>query len=102
MSITGNVITRINACTVDTVMDDMPVIKWNKYNDRRPHLRNIDFPILATRPFVDMLLGLDCADLIYAIQEVRGKPREPIARLTPLGWTCIWNISSEHQEVCHA
>ena len=49
-----------------------------------------------------MLLGLDCADLIYAIQEVRGKPGEPIARLTPLGWTCIGNISSEHLEVCHA
>ena len=51
------------------------------------------------RPIVDMLLGLDCADLIYAIQEVRGKPEESIARLTPLGWTCIGNISSEHQEV---
>ena len=102
MSMTGNVRTRINACTVDRVTGNMPVIEWNKYKNRWPHLRNIDFPTLATRPIVDMLLGLDCADLIYAIQEVRGKPGEPIARLTPLGWTCIGNISSEHQEVCHA
>ena len=48
-----------------------------------------------------MLLGLDCADLLYTIQEVRGKPGEPIARLTPLGWTCIGNTGPTSQEVCH-
>ena len=47
-----------------------------------------------------MLIGLDCADLVYATEEVRGKPGEPIARLTPLGWTCIWNPGSDYQEVC--
>ena len=30
-----------------------------------------------------------------------GKPGEPIARLTPLGWTCIGNIGPTSQEVCH-
>lgn len=41
---------------------------------------------------------MDCADLHYAIREVRGRPGEPIARLTPLGWTCIGcpNPSSRH------
>ena len=48
-----------------------------------------------------MLLGLDCADLLYAMQEVRGKPDEPIARLTPLGWTCIGNTGPISKEVCH-
>lgn len=48
-----------------------------------------------------MLLGLDGADLIYAIQEVRGKPGEPTARLTPLGCTCTRYMGSDHQEVCH-
>ena len=81
MSITVNVSTRINACTVDRVTGNMPVIEWNKFKDQWPHLGNIDFPTLATRPIVDMLLGLDCADPIYAIQEVGGKPGEPIARL---------------------
>ena len=79
----------------------MPVIEWNKYRNQWDHLRNIDFPTAAPRPIVDMLLGLDCADLIYAIQEVRGKPGEPIARLTPLGWTCIGSIGSEYPEVSH-
>ena len=100
-SITGNVSTMVSACTVDRVTGKMPVVEWNKFKQQWSHLRNIDFPTSATRPIVDMLLGLDCADLLYAIQEVRGKPGEPIARLTPLGWTCIGNTGPTSQEVCH-
>lgn len=40
---------------------------------------------------VDVLIGIDCADLHYALEEIRGRPGEPVARLTPLGWTCIGN-----------
>ena len=36
-----------------------------------------------------MLIGLDYADLHNARPEVCGKPGEPIARLTPLGWTYV-------------
>ena len=100
MSITGDVSTMVSACTVDRVTGNMPVVEWNKFKQQWSHLRNINFPTSATRPIVDMLLGLDCADLLYAIQEVRGKPGEPIARLTPLGWTCIGNTRPTSQEVC--
>ena len=100
-SITGNVSTMVSACTVDRVTGNMPVVEWNKFKQQWSHRRNIDFPTSATRPIVDMLLGLNCADLLYAIQEVRGKPGEPIARLTPLGWTCIGNTGPTSQEVCH-
>ena len=48
-----------------------------------------------------MFIGLDCADLLYAMQEMRGRPGEPIARLTPLGWTCVGNPDSNRQEVIH-
>ena len=48
-----------------------------------------------------MLLGLDSADLQYAIQKVRGKSREFITRLTPLQWICIGNTGPTSQEVCH-
>ena len=36
-----------------------------------------------------MLIGLDLSDLHCSLKEVRGQPGEPIARLTPLGWTSI-------------
>ena len=101
MSITGNVSTMVSACTVDRATGNMPVVEWNKFKQQWSHLRNIDFPTSATRPIVDMLVGLDCADLLYAIQEVRGKPGETIAMLTPLEWTCIGNTGPTSQEVCH-
>lgn len=79
----------------------MPVVDWNKFKKQWPHLKNIDFLSSPKRPIVDMLIGLECADLLYAIEEVRGRPGEPIARLTPLGWTCIGNPGSEHQQAIH-
>ena len=54
-----------------------------------PHLRNLKFNKLGPRPIVDMLIGLDCADLHFSLQDVRGKSGQPIARLTLLGWTCV-------------
>ena len=71
VSITGNISTMVSACTVDKVTGNMPVVEWNKFKQQWSHLRNIDFRTSATRPIVDMLLGLDCADLLYVIQEVR-------------------------------
>ena len=38
---------------------------------------------------MDLLIGVDHADLLYSKQEIRGDEGEPIARLTPLGWACI-------------
>ena len=91
----------VSACTVERVTGNMPVVEWKQFKQQWSHLGNIDFPTSAMRPIVDMLLGLDCADLLYAIQEVRGKPGEPITRLTPLGWTCIGNTGPTSQEVYH-
>ena len=100
-SVSGNVSMVVNAYTVNRVTGNMPVVDWNKFKKQWPHLKNIEFPSSPKKPIVDMLIGLDCADLLYAIEEVRGRPGEPIARLTPLGWTCIGNPDSEHQKVIH-
>ena len=36
-----------------------------------------------------MLIGVDYPDFHFSLKDIRGKPGEPIARLTPLEWTCI-------------
>ena len=36
-----------------------------------------------------MLIGIDYADLHLSKKEIHGEPGQPIARLTPLGWTCV-------------
>ena len=87
----GKVSVKVNAYTANRVTGDMNVIDWNENHMKCPHLRSIKFPLNAKKPIVDVLLGLDCLDLHCAIEEVRGQPGEPVARLTPLGWTCIGN-----------
>ena len=69
----------------------MTAVDWNRYKTQWPRLNNVNFQQSPTRPMVDILPGLDCAELHYAYEEVRGRPGEPFARLTPLGWTCIGN-----------
>ena len=65
---------------------------WNTYAHEWSHLQTIPFPQISTRPIVDLLIGMDYLDLHCSIQDVCGRPGEPVARLTPLGWTCIGTV----------
>ena len=94
-SVTGDAKFEVTAYTANRVTGTMSAFDWTQYAQRWPHLQRINFPKIAKRPHVDVLIGLDCADLHCAVQEVRGRPGEPIARLTPLGWTCIGKPGSE-------
>ena len=98
-SVTGAVSMIVNAYTVNADTGNMPVVDWNNYKQRWPHLRIIEFPRSSRRPIADMLIGLDCAELHFALQEVRGRPGQPIAGLTPLGWTCVRNLDSNFAPV---
>lgn len=61
-------------------------------------LKGIKLTQVGPRPIVDLLIGADQADLLYSLEDVRGKPGEPIARLTPLGLTCIGNPEGASRE----
>ena len=90
-SINGSVNMTFNAYTANRATGDMRVFDWNKCISHWPYLKNIDFPHSLKREILDLLIGLDCAYLHSTIEEVRGKPSKPIARGTPLGWTCVGN-----------
>ncbi|XP_052281199.1 uncharacterized protein LOC127878708 [Dreissena polymorpha] len=93
-SVNGSVKINVAAYTANKVTGDMEVVDWNKYQRKWPHLRDVTFPKATTRPIVDILIGVDCADLHYALEERRDRAGKPIARLTQLGWTCIGNPCS--------
>lgn len=90
-SMDGRVLKQASAYTTERVTGDMQVLNWNLYKTKWKHLERIKFPQVGPRPIVDLLIGVDQADLLYSLEDVRGRPGEPIARLTPLGWTCIGN-----------
>ena len=92
-SLDGNTKTTISAFTAERVTGNMKVINWGKYAAKCTHLKGIQFPNPGIRPIVDLLIGVDYAELHYSFKDVRGQPGEPVARLTPLGWTCTGTVS---------
>lgn len=75
----------------------MDVSDWNK--KQWPYRLTIDFPQPAKKPIMHVLIGLGCVQFHSAVQEMRGCQGEPIARLTPLGWTCIDNPVSSNTKL---
>lgn len=85
----GQIKEQVTVHTTNRVTGNLHAIDWSQEKHKWSHLKDINFPVKGKRPIVDMLIGLDHSDLHCAIKEIRGHPGEPIARLTPLGWTCI-------------
>ena len=94
VSLDNEIKQEISAWTTRKVTGGMTCINWQEKKHLWKHLRGINFPMIGRNETVDMLIGIDHADLIYSIREVRGDFGEPIARLTPLGWTCIGGLSN--------
>ncbi|KAK6171945.1 hypothetical protein SNE40_018369 [Patella caerulea] len=88
---------RITAFTTERVTGNMPVVNWNIRASKFEHLKGIRFLPPANSSCVDIIIGFDYAELHYSLRNIRGKPGEPIARLTPLGWTCT-GVTSRPQD----
>ena len=97
--LTGKVCKQASAYTTERVTGNMPVVDWSLYKSKWKHLKSIKFPQVGPRPIIDLLIGVDHADLLYPLEDVRGKPGESIDRLTPLGWTCIGKSGSQADTV---
>ena len=62
---------------------------WSQSRHAWKHLKNCEFAKPAKDGFMDLLIGVDNADLHYSRADIRGASGGPIARLGPLGWACI-------------
>ena len=87
----GKVSKLASAYTAEGVTGSMQVVDWSKHKHKWKPMKGINFPHVGPGPIVDLLFGVDHADVLYSLNDVTGKAGEPIARLTSLGWTCIGN-----------
>ena len=62
-------------------------VNWKPYLKDYPHLKQVEVLPPVPNGRVDVLLGSRCPALMASLREVVGGPQEPVARLTPLGWT---------------
>ena len=89
-SVDGQFAKEINVKTCPKkVTGNYTVEDWSQSKDAWEHLKNCEFAKPAKDGFVDLLIGVDNADLHYSRADIRGATGGPIARLGPLGWTCI-------------
>ena len=65
------------------------VVDWNLYQKNWPHLAQCNFPTPAKGCFADLLIGVDNPELHASLVDFQGPSGGPVARLGPLGWTCI-------------
>ena len=95
-SIDGRVDTSIEAFTVKRVTGKLKPVNWTALAKKWKHLKDVRFPSVGPKPIIDILIGVDYAELHCAEKEIRGEPNEPIGRLTPLGWTCIGGVDRSY------
>lgn len=89
-SVAGNFSREIEVRTCPRqVTGGYKVEDWNKRKESWPHLQQCEFPKPAKDGIVDLLIGVDNSELHYSMADINGKTGEPIARLGPLGWTCV-------------
>ena len=69
-SLDGRTSLEVTAFTTGT--GNMRTMDWTMCAQQWPDLRNLKFNKLGPRPIVDMLIGLDFADLHFSLQDVRG------------------------------
>ena len=80
----------INAKTCPkNVTGNYKVEDWSRNKTNWSHLQGCEFATPAKEGLVNLLIGVDNIDLLYSRADVRGEPGSPIARLGPLGWSCI-------------
>jgi ribonuclease HI len=92
-SVDGSIDEEVSALTTKRVTGDLQVVDWQQCGKEWDHLRNIKFPNIGRRHKVDLLIGLDYLQFHQSYEDVCGKPGEPMARRTPLGWTCIGSVT---------
>ncbi|XP_064648547.1 uncharacterized protein LOC135500823 [Lineus longissimus] len=91
-SLSGEITAKVGARVLDRLCENLPPQNWQHLRDQWSHLKGIEFPRVDWCKTVDILIGADHPELTLALEERPGQLGEPVARLTPLGWTCTGSI----------
>ncbi|PFX26710.1 hypothetical protein AWC38_SpisGene8655 [Stylophora pistillata] len=91
-SINGETQAIVEAWTLNEMCQGLSIPDWNQHNVKWEHLKNIPFPKAPGRKTIDILIGSDHPEPTPALRECYGPIGTPVARKTPLGWTCVGRL----------
>ncbi|KAK3755685.1 hypothetical protein QZH41_008942, partial [Actinostola sp. cb2023] len=103
-SLDGKTKREVRAWTMSEICQGMPIPDWNRHKNEWNHLKGIPFLRVPGRKTIDILIGSDYPELALALEERIGRLGEPVARRTPLGWTCVGRVADvdERRTTAHA
>jgi hypothetical protein len=92
-SVDGLLSVIIIAYTMKDLTRNTGIVDWATEKVKFKHLREIPFEPLPENPTAHLLIGTDNSSLLAPEDPRKGEWGEPIALLTPLGWTCYGSSS---------
>ena len=91
-SLNGETQSNVEAWTFNEMCQSLSIPDWNQHKVKREHLKNIPFPKAPGRKMIDILIRSDHSELTLTLTECYGPIGAPVARKTPLGWTCVGRL----------
>ena len=91
-SINGETQSTVEAWTLNEICQGLYIPDWSQHKVKWEHLKNIPFPKAPGRKTIDILIESDHSELMLALTECYGPIGAPVARKTPLRWTCIGRL----------
>jgi hypothetical protein len=92
-SVDGLLSVIIIAYTMKDLTRNTGIVDWATEKVKFEHLRELPFEPLPENPTAHLLIGTDNSSLLAPEDPRKGEWGEPIALLTPLGWTCYGSSS---------
>ena len=90
----GSLIQPIHAYTVKDLAKHISVVDWSKEKHKFLHLQVVPFEPHPQGGSIALLIGSDNLSWHRTIITKAGTVDQPVARLTPLGWTCSGSPST--------
>ena len=87
-AVDDSTVSKIDLMTIKNVTGNLQPFNWVGHAHHFNHLKRIPF-VSPVQGKIDILIGVDNAHLHQCLKEISGPAGQPIARLTPLGWTCV-------------
>jgi hypothetical protein len=77
----------LKAWILASIFQPIETVPWPEIKSKWRHLEKLDLKSVGGE--VDILLGLDHADLLVPLKVKTGRPKEPVAKKTSFGWTAV-------------
>ena len=94
-SLDGEMQVQADAVTVGEIPIDLTSMLGEEDIARWKHLRNVNLPRIESTQ-VGLIIGSNVSEAAWTLDEKRGQPGEPTARLTVFGWTVVGPYSTKN------